>query len=44
LIRDFDFFEEGEQKKILEENGFKNVSNEKRVYANQAVLTFAYKI
>jgi len=41
---DFDFFEEGEQKKILEENRFKNISNEKRVYANQAVLTFAYKI
>ena len=41
---DFDFFEEGEQKKILEENRFKNISNEKRVYANQAVLTSAYKI
>jgi len=41
---DFDFFEKNEQKKLLEENGFKNISNEKRVYANQAVLTSGYKI
>jgi len=41
---DFDFFEEGEQKKLLEENGFGNTSDEKNVYADQAVLTSAYKI
>ncbi|MCR4276746.1 MAG: class I SAM-dependent methyltransferase [Candidatus Roizmanbacteria bacterium] len=41
---DFDFFKEGEQKKLLEENGFGNISDEKKVYAGQAVLTSAYKI
>jgi len=40
---DFDFLEINEQKDLLKEAGFVNISNNYNVYANQAILNSAYK-
>ena len=39
----YDFFNRGEQQKNLGDAGFKNVSADISVYADQAILNFAYK-
>lgn len=39
----YNFFNTGEQKKILEKSGFINVSKEKTVYSDQAIMNSCYK-
>lgn len=40
----YSFVESGEQKKLLESSGFKNISSDKYVYANQGILNFGEKV
>ena len=43
LSKQYNFFNPGEQKRILENSGFVNVSQEKFVYSNQAIMDSCYK-
>lgn len=40
---DFKFMKEGEQRILLQKYGFKDISKDKYVYADQAVLNFGFK-
>jgi ubiquinone/menaquinone biosynthesis C-methylase UbiE len=42
--KNYNFFRKGEQKKVLENIGFKNVSEDKFVYSNQGIMNSCYKI
>lgn len=44
IVNDYHFFEADEQKKILEEAGFKNTSETRYVFAGQAIMNSAYKL
>lgn len=43
LSKQYNFFVPGEQKRILENSGFVNVSQEKFVYSDQAIMNNCYK-
>ena len=44
LSNQYNFFDLGEQKKILQEIGFLNISKDKLVYSNQAIMNSCYKL
>ena len=44
LSKQYNFFGLGEQRKILENSGFVNISEEKLVYSNQAIMNSCYKL